>query len=113
MNLPYFGCFTLRSTATTIDFCILLLVTTPTFSFLRFLFSIFYFLKICRPVLPLFKLFCLFSSFSLAKLGPEPCNGPAVCAELQGILDRRNSVIELKLGQSARFFLYPFTKVVR
>src|ERR1017187_7616896 len=36
-NFPYLACFTLRSTATTIDFSILLLVTTPTFSFLKFL----------------------------------------------------------------------------
>src|SRR5262245_10933133 len=36
-NLPYFGCFTLRITATTIDLFILLLVTIPVFSFLKFL----------------------------------------------------------------------------
>ena len=40
-NLPYNGCFTLLVSETTMDFSILLLVTTPTRSFLKFLFSIF------------------------------------------------------------------------
>src|SRR5690606_7586175 len=40
-NLPYNGCFTLVVWETTIDFSILLLVTTPILSFLKFLFSIF------------------------------------------------------------------------
>lgn len=39
-NLPYIGCFTRFTSETTIDFCILLLVTTPILSFLKFLFSI-------------------------------------------------------------------------
>src|SRR5690606_40546074 len=38
-NLPYIGCFTFFTSETTIDFCILLLVTTPIRSFLKFLFS--------------------------------------------------------------------------
>src|SRR5690606_4710535 len=40
-NLPYIGCFTRLTSETTLDFCILLLVTTPIRSFLKFLFSVF------------------------------------------------------------------------
>ncbi|ETN96743.1 hypothetical protein P278_01690 [Zhouia amylolytica AD3] len=39
-NLPYIGCLTRFTSETTIDFSILLLVTTPTLSFLKLLFSI-------------------------------------------------------------------------
>jgi hypothetical protein len=39
-NFPYFGCFTLRSTETTIDLSILSLVTIPIRSFLKLRFSI-------------------------------------------------------------------------
>jgi len=38
-NLPYNGCFTFVVWLTTIDLAILLLVTTPIRSFLKFLFS--------------------------------------------------------------------------
>src|SRR5690606_32626884 len=38
-NLPYNGCFTLVTCATTIDLSILFEVTTPILSFLKFLFS--------------------------------------------------------------------------
>src|SRR5690606_33209402 len=40
-NFPYNGCFTLFVSETTIDLVILLLVTTPILSFLKFLFSIY------------------------------------------------------------------------
>src|SRR5690606_33086231 len=57
-NLPYIGCFTFLVSATTIDFSILLLVTTPILSFLKFLFSIFSRLQL------LYLSFGNFSSYS-------------------------------------------------
>src|SRR5690606_810709 len=59
-NLPYNGCFTLFVSDTTIDLVILLLVTTPILSFLKFLFSIF------QQNTIIVSLFCL-AQFSLLR----------------------------------------------
>src|SRR5690554_7590328 len=40
-NFPYMGCFVFLTSETTMDFSILLLVTVPIRSFLKFLFSFF------------------------------------------------------------------------
>src|SRR5690606_20236091 len=50
-NFPYIGCFTLFTSETTMDFSILLLVTTPIRSFLKFLFSIFNYCTYCTCLL--------------------------------------------------------------
>src|SRR5690606_20394669 len=85
-NLPYNGCFTRLTSETTIDFSILLEVTTPILSFLKFLFSI------------LQKQLLLLRSFG--KLGSYPCNGSPCASDLKRVLNRGNGVSHFQISIS-------------